>query len=121
MRLAAGGNAADEFTVDPRGGTKPMSIEAEKKALAAKADAKRRAIELYRTTRFTARAIAKDAGVSGMTLYRWLHDEGVPLRRHADNDPAISSDEEPPPSTTTSPNFAGGRQCSSVRSRSWRN
>jgi transposase-like protein len=74
-----------------------MSIETEQEAFAAREETKRRAIERYRTTTFSVRAIAKDAGVSLMTLYRWLHDEGVPLRRHADNDAATSSDEEPPP------------------------
>jgi transposase-like protein len=63
-----------------------MSIQTEQDGLTVRKVARRRAIELYRTTRFSVGAIAHDAGVSRMTLYRWLREEGIPLGRDANNE-----------------------------------
>src|SRR5262249_15285623 len=43
---------------------------------------RRRAIELYRTTNLSVRAISREVGGSRETVYRWLHQAGVPLGRN---------------------------------------
>jgi transposase-like protein len=49
------------------------------------ARARRRAIELYRTTNLSVRAISREVGVSRETVYRWLHQAGVPIGRNPVN------------------------------------
>lgn len=47
--------------------------------------ARRRAIQLYRTTNSGVGAIARETGVSRETVYRWLRQDGVPLGRNLIN------------------------------------
>jgi transposase-like protein len=51
----------------------------------ARAGARRRAIQLYRTTNLGVGAIAREVGVSRETVYRWLRQDGVPLGRNLIN------------------------------------
>jgi transposase-like protein len=57
-------------------------------------DAKRRAIDLYRTTRLSVDTIATQVGVSRMTVYRWLHRAGVSLGRDAMHDDSGSGTQD---------------------------
>jgi hypothetical protein len=55
------------------------------------ADARRVAIDLYRTTDLHVAAIAAQVGVSWLTVVRWLRREGMSLEPKADKHPAAST------------------------------
>jgi transposase-like protein len=59
-----------------------------------KADARRWAIDLYRTSNLGVAAIATQVGVSRETVYRWFHSDGVLLGRNANNHPAVPTGQD---------------------------
>jgi transposase-like protein len=57
-------------------------------------DARRQATDLYRTSNLSVAEIATQVGVSRETVYRWLHSDGVPLGRNANNQPAAPTGQD---------------------------
>ena len=70
-----------------------MSIASENPAVpvVTGADARRVAVDLYRTTDLDVAAIAAQVGVSPLTVVRWLRREGISLGPKADKHPAAST------------------------------